>query len=379
MEKKEFSKNNTLAIKGIAIIMMMFHHCFLEASRFEGYKVSFFPLNQNSAIEISLFFKICVSIFAFITGYGLMLSISKIINKDKVEGKEIGKWTIGRLIKTLSGYWIIVVLSLIICQLIDGRTGTVLFKNGPVNGIISIIMNFFGLSNLFGIKNLNTTWWYMSLAILFIISIPIFAKMFKKYGKLITLALVVAIPRMIGWEFSSNTYFAFIFPVLLGMICAENNLMVKFANFQIIKKNKIANKILKFIIETGIIVLLYILYNNLNMNKFWEIHFGIIPMFIMMYLYEFFIDIPVLKNILQFLGKHSMNIFLIHTFIRATYMENFIYSRGNFIKIAFVLLGISLVISIVLELFKKLIKYDKLTNKLIEFTNRKIDNVRKEN
>lgn len=374
MEKKEFSKNNTLALKGIAIMMMIFHHCFCAANRFKGYDVSFFPLNQNSVIEISLFFKICVSIFAFITGYGLMLSFSKLLKKEETTGKEIGKWTIGRLIKTLSGYWIIVVLSLIICQLIDGRTGTVLFKNGPVGGMVSVIANFFGVSNLFGLENFNSTWWYMSIAILFIISIPIFAKMFKKYGHFIILALVIAIPRVIGWQFSSNTYIAFLFPVLLGMICAEKNLMVRFANFQIIKKNKIANKVSKFIIETGIIILLYILYNNLNMKQFWEIHFGIIPMFIILYLYEFFIDIPILKYILEFIGKHSMNIFLIHTFIRTTYMRDFTYSRGNFITIAFILLGISLAISIVLELFKKLIRYDKLTNKLIEFTNKKIGN-----
>lgn len=373
LEKIEFSKNNTLALKGIAIIMMMFHHCFLAAKRFKGYDVSFFPLNQGTVIEISLFFKICVSIFAFITGYGLMLSISKLLEKKETTGKEVGKWTIGRLIKTLSGYWIIVVLSLIICQLINGRTGSVLFKDGIVSGIVNVIMNLFGLCDLFGVKNLNSTWWYMSLAVLFIISIPIFAKMFKKYGYFVTLALVIALPRIIGWKFSVNTYISFLFPVLLGMICAEQNLLVKFANFKIIKKNKIADKVLKFIIETAIFVLLYMLYNNLKVDRFYEIMNGVIPMYIIMYFYEFYLDIPILKNILGFLGKHSMNIFLIHTFIRATYLENFIYSRGNFIVIAAVLLGLSLAISIILEFFKKLIRYDNLINKLIEVINRVID------
>ena len=78
MKKKEFSIDNTLALKGIAIIMLIFHHCFRKADLFEDYTVSFFPFSQDFIVEISLTFKICVSIFAFITGYGLMLSLKKL-------------------------------------------------------------------------------------------------------------------------------------------------------------------------------------------------------------------------------------------------------------------------------------------------------------
>ena len=59
-----------------------------------------------------------------------------------------------------------------------------------------------------------------------------------------------------------------------------------------------------------------------------------------------------------------MDIFLIHTFIRDTYLKDFIYTRGNFIEIAMIVLIISLGISIIIEMFKKLIRYDKLIDKL---------------
>ena len=49
------------------------------------------------------------------------------------------------------------------------------------------------------------------------------------------------------------------------------------------------------------------------------------------------------------IGKYSMNIFLLHTFLFKYYFEEFIYSFRNWLAVTAVLLVISLVISIVLE------------------------------
>ena len=70
-----------------------------------------------------------------------------------------------------------------------------------------------------------------------------------------------------------------------------------------------------------------------------------------------------------------MNIFLIHTFIREYYLGDFIYSFENWIEIVAILFIISLAISIVLELFKKLIRYDKLIKKLQNFAFITIDKI----
>lgn len=365
MEKKVFGKDNSLALKGIAIIMLMFHHCFRKASIFKGYSVSFFPLGQNATVEMALAFKICVSIFAFITGYGLMISLKKLNEKYEWTKKEIFNWEVTRLIKTLSGFWIIAIIAYIACQFLDGRTQVIFFKNGIVYGIIQMIINFFGLSNLFGTAEICSTWWYMSIAVMFIIVIPVFAKLFKKYNYLSILGVVVILPRILGWEYVNSSFISFLFPVLIGMICAEKNLLVKIANFKVINKNNVANKILKFILETALIIILAIIFINLPKEKFWEIRYGIIPFCLICYLYEFFIDLPVLKQVLKFLGKHAMNIFLIHTFLQAYYLKDFIYSFKNFALISIVLLLISLAISIALELIKKLIRYDKIIEKLI--------------
>ncbi len=370
--KNKFNKDNTLALKGIAIIMMLFHHLFRKESLFSGYKVSFFPFNQEFIMEMSTTFKICVSIFAFITGYGLLLSLKKLNSKYQWSSKEISKWIVDRLIKTLSGFWIIAILSYVICQAIDGRIGTVFFKDDILYGIIKMIIDFLGLSKLFGTTRFIGAWWYMSVAILFVFSVPIFVKLFKKCGHIPILIAVIVFPRIIGWKYVNSDYITFLFPLLLGIIFAENNLMVKIANFKV-HRNVWISKMIKFVIETAVIVLLYILYTKLPMKLFWEIRYGIIPVCLICYLYEFFLDLAGIKTILKFLGKHSMNIFLVHEFLRANYLANFIYSFRNFLKIGIVLLVCSLVISIILELFKKVIRYDKSINKLQNTIKNRID------
>ena len=106
--------------------------------------------------------------------------IKKLSKKYEWNKKQIGKWTIDRIIKTLSGYWIILFLALIICQLIDGKTGTVLLKKGPVFGITQIVVNFLGIISLVGMQRFIGPSWYMSVAILYIFSIPYIIKAFKK-------------------------------------------------------------------------------------------------------------------------------------------------------------------------------------------------------
>lgn len=60
---------------------------------------------------------------------------------------------------------------------------------------------------------------------------------------------------------------------------------------------------------------------------------------------------------MAFLGKHSMNIFLFHTFIFSHWFKDFIYSSRNPFIIFFLLLGICVIISVFLEQIKKVTIY----------------------
>ena len=77
---------------------------------------------------------------------------------------------------------------------------------------------------------------------------------------------------------------------------------------------------------------------------------------------------------LGFLGKHSMNIFLIHSFYRDVFFHEFTYSFYYAWLDYIVLTAISLVTSIVLEWFKKLIRYEKFIDWVKKISNKRRSN-----
>ena len=84
MEKKyKFTKNNTLAVKGIAIFMLLGYHCFSSVERLYGANVNFAPFAQEKVMEVCGWMQQCVGIFAFLSVYGLTLSMKKQYNSPE--------------------------------------------------------------------------------------------------------------------------------------------------------------------------------------------------------------------------------------------------------------------------------------------------------
>ena len=84
----KFTKEHTMQMKGIAIIILLFHHCFLNAQRWATvpyeklattkgwgyYPISFAPFSSHTIQYLASFSKICVAMFVFMTGYGMWVS-----------------------------------------------------------------------------------------------------------------------------------------------------------------------------------------------------------------------------------------------------------------------------------------------------------------
>lgn len=369
----KFSKEDTLAVKGIAIIMMIHFHGFSTAKSFTDFDISFFPFPEEIALLISNAFKICVGMFVFLSSYGLSISLKKYINSDgTLIKKGYSKYLYPRLFKLMSGYWFIFIMAQIPCAIITQSQTEVYFSDGISRGIYKFILDFLGLSYLFGTEPLNDNWWYIGFAILIIVIVPFIVYLVKKFNSWLPVILVMFIPRVIllGQNFSvgeKNNYMRWLLAAVLGVIFSEYNVFVRAKSFMIVK-NKIISKLLKFTISTVILILLF--YTRISFNSkavkdyTYEFNDNIIPVFLIYYLYDFIIDIPVLRQILMFFGKHSMNMFLIHTFIRLTFLKSFVYSFKHFIIVTLIVTLISLGLSIIIELLKKLSGYNKLIEKI---------------
>lgn len=364
-DKVVFSKNDTAVVKGVAIVMMLFHHLFTSAERYAGYDIVFSPVSEGLTVEIASFFKICVAIFVFISGYGISASLSK-IRLDDFDGYK--RQLKHRYFSLMSTFWFIYILGLISAAIIMPSMLKVYKGTFDVDFIIFAFFDFMGVSELFGTPTLIGTWWYMSLALLIIAVMPLLYRLYKKFGCFPLLMLTFFICGIVYKAYNDKVInfdmVRWTFTLVLGMICEEKNLLARIKTFRIVKKSKALDFIIKFIIMTaGLAFCLY-----LRQRSTWAVSYirdGFVPAYVVLYCYVILCDIPIINGILKFLGKHSYNIFLSHTFLRGFYLKDFIYGFKYPIVIFIVLLALSVLLSVVIDLLKKYSGYDKLMKRLI--------------
>ena len=298
--KTGLTKNDSLSIKGIAIIMLVFHHLFCEVKRFDGYTIDFSPFSQSSIVSISFMFKICVSIFAFITGYGLLKSIKK----QTLNAKSCFKWNVNRLIKTMSGFWLIYVLAFIVTMIINRLPVKTYFDDGIFDGLVYIAVDFLGLANFFSTPTLCSTWWYMSAAIMFILSVPMIYAASKKFGYLPVIAVVFALPRLlnIGYLSGVNLY-TFLTPVVFGMMFADYDLFERISDKS--PENKVGAYALHFLVFGILTAVGAVVAIKIDRILFWEVSYGIVPIAFICFFRYCIVRIPVINQVLTFLGKHQ--------------------------------------------------------------------------
>ena len=355
MKLTVFTKDQTAALKGLATMMLVLHHSFQQAWYYDGFAINFMPFSESFVVKLAVTCKICVAIFAFISGYGLFLSCIK--EPDSPDWAQ--KWVYERYIKTFSGYWFVWIASIIVCHFLNNLPAFRYFADGRTNGCLYMLLDFMGVASLFATPMLNGSWWYMSAALVFILITPILAK--NKNNLLWIALLVVVFPRVIsgtngdGVYTGQNSAYAFLGAFLAGCIFARYHLFDTIASLKY--------KPVRFVLELCLILALYKMYHIIPASKFWEIRFALFPVVVIVFLNEFVLNIPVLRNILRFVGKHSMNIFMTHTFISGTFLRNFIYSHEHWLLIFGVLLILSILLSLAIELIKKITRYDFCVHK----------------
>lgn len=330
MHDKIISKKMNLSIKAIAIMLMLIHHLYAFPNRIiDQTYISVWQLN-NIAIEyyLALFSKICVSIFLFLSGYGMYITY---FNK---------KPTIYSIIKRIKSfyfkYWFIFVIFIIIGIAI-GKINT---------NYKEIVLNFFGFSS-----SLNGEWWFIKVYIILIAIYPLINKFIKAKSILIILSSLMLylfsliltkisvlsnylVISSIALVFSQQIYF------IMGALVAKDSIFDKSKLF--LNKKKLDNKIIYILILFISVFMYYYLYNNKIMSYF--IYIIVMPIFVLS-----LVNLIKENKLLNFIGMNSTNIWLIHSFLCYYYFQNIIFYPKFSIFIFVWLLMLSLIISIGLE------------------------------
>lgn len=358
----KFTKEHTMQMKGIAIIILLFHHCFLNTQRWATvpyeklattkgwgyYPISFAPFSSHTIQYFASFSKICVAMFVFMTGYGMWVSYES--QKKKTT---MSNYIKKRMVTLMTGFLIIFVVT----EILAIPTGRFIEVYGhDFRSVVYMIIDALGLAKLLGTPLFCLTWWYMSLAIVLIMIFPFVHSIMEKYQWVVVVASII-VPRACGFG-QSTDLFRYLLAYTLGMYFAQHDLLARIKE-KFMEQN-VAGKLLSLIVSLiGLAVIIKCRQNAWIGWKYLDFWDGFAAMYVIVISYIYILNGKWIVKGLGFLGKHSMNIFLIHSFYRDVFFHEFTYSFYYAWLDYIVLMAISLVTSIVLEWFKKLIRYEK--------------------
>ena len=358
----KFTKEHTMQMKGIAIIILLFHHCFLNAQRWATvpyeklattkgwgyYPISFAPFSSHTIQYLASFSKICVAMFVFMTGYGMWVSYES--QKKKTT---MSNYIKKRMVTLMTGFLIIFAVT----EILAIPTGRFIEVYGhDFRSVVYMIIDALGLAKLLGTPLFCLTWWYMSLAIVLIMIFPFVHSIMEKYQWVVVVASII-VPRACGFG-QSTDLFRYLLAYTLGMYFAQHDLLTRIKE-RFMEQN-MARKLLSLIVSLiGLAVIIKCRQNAWIGWKYLDFWDGFAAMYVIVISYIYILNGKWIVKGLGFLGKHSMNIFLIHSFYRDVFFHEFTYSFYYAWLDYIVLMAISLVTSMVLEWFKKLIRYEK--------------------
>ena len=361
------TRTNTKQLKAVAILLMLAHHLFTFPNRIPyGLSPATSIMISNTELTrcIGVFGKICVSIFMFLGGYGLYAS-----STTDTDGCHIPKKTLNRHIFSLySAYWKVFLIFIPISFLFFHNQQ----QYNTINSgqIFSTLYCPDFIATLIGYKNCyNGEWWFFRTYLFALLEGYLFMEIFKKRKNLYTECMIVILWHLL---------IAFIFPALSSS-ATFSGLTQDVWFYNIFTINDYAT-----LFFTGIIFAKYNIFATWNsffdhMTNIEKFIFSSTALCVCAYTRVFISStsfdillVPIfllaaitiinmfshLGTVFAYIGKHNTNIWLTHSFYCYYFgpFAKLVYKSKNSIIDYLVLLALSLVTSILLNLFWEYVK-----------------------
>ena len=232
---KGITSKQSVMLQGLAAAMMLYHHLFIRPDMlFVEYSTL---LGETREIRLALFCKLCVAIYAFVSGYGMC----SVFLRAASEGKKGMRFftllrqdyilVLQKLIRFFSIYWFCVLLYFTCENLFLG-------KEKPLS---ELLPNLLALSDSF-----NGSWWYALEYVKILLFLPLLHLLFvfekdheerlkKKWFflalfGLLAFFLVLALNLFPSWEYHFRLFVNRLMPSYL--LCAAGGFLI--ARFSLI-------------------------------------------------------------------------------------------------------------------------------------------------
>ena len=333
----------TQIVKAFAIVLMLIHHLFLDHPEF--------GLIPHS---LAIAGKVCVALFVFLSGYGIAVTFPKNISGHLSVTKATLLFLGKRLVKFFLNYWVVFFIAIPIGVLCFNRSLESAYGNTNVH--ICFIRDVFGLQ---GFNSYNITWWFNRLIIVLWLLFPIlYWAMMSKIVSLSFLVFLFINPGDILYvfELAAKGLSIYIFPFCIGIFAALHSERI----------NKILNIVPSRVVLYGSFIATFCLFllRGVPLASSFS-YFRVDPFLTVALVLAIVSACRVTKlrfAMLQYVGRHSMNMYLTHTFILGYFFSEYIYGLKNPVLMFIAVFGASLFVSVVLEFIKRQSGFYRLQN-----------------
>lgn len=353
-----FSKDDTCIVKGAAIILMLFHHTFYSTDSYEGYNIVFGIFQERGILWLAALSRICVAVFVFLSAYGMTISYKK-AGYDLNSG-QISSIALKRYGKLMSGF-VFVFACLILFSLLPGKHRFLNVYGTGKKSLLYFIIDLSGLAYLFSTPSFIGTFWYMTLAQLLIFCLPVLLLLYKKTGAVLV-PLAIAATYCVKWSY--EPFQRYLLTFVLGILFADQDIFQKLRKLWP-DKYEVPGKIIKFCLCIILFAGFAVIRHNTELGGLLPVVDAMLAILFIVFMHEYINGIPVVNKILYILGVYSMDIFLIHNFIRSVWFKDFIYRWEYPLIILGVLILTSLAVSVLIEAVKKITGYELWVTKLL--------------
>ena len=344
----------TNAAKGIAILCMVFHHLFYRASRYTTYGLTGLIISQDVTYTIANDMKVCVAIFAFLSGFGMVMKTRAAAeSQPKLTPAWFARNAAESYLKLVRDTFFLmaIIIPLSVILHLERSPAAVWNPKGEADTgriILGVLTNMSGTAGFFGYGWFIRAWWYLKIAILFILCFPllylILTKL-RKTGWILLLAFsVFAVPMVLGLNVKRDQIWRYLPAFLSGMILADKNVIGGISGWTGEKR------IRKIMLGSTLLVLLaasVVIRHNTSRLQYVIQSFQAIIIFLAV---VFFIPkLPGIYPMLVVLGKNSKYMWLIHTYIFGQLMMEWLFSMRNIWLIYGFLVVLTLAVSAVLR------------------------------
>ena len=294
------SKDETVVLKGIGIIAMLLHHFYSCSPSLDADFIPFFTF-------LGTIGKVCVAIFLFCSGYGLSVQYRKktqAITSPKEYIVETLKFLANRFCKFYLNYWFVFILFVPIGIFVFNITLPDRYGHS-VNIIKRLFFDIIGIQDA---NSYNITWWFNRLIILLYLLFPIW-NFITKWSWWVAILLSFVMMFLSPYVYESGL-FTYTFSFVLGIswdYARNNQYLHKFIQLN--------PYLLGFVLCLAILTLIILRTGEIFPNFSGIKIDGFIVISFVLLTIVYAPKLTLCTKILACLGKHSMNIYLIHTFL----------------------------------------------------------------